>query len=156
MKGVKRIKAVKAAKGLLHIAVWSLLFAGGAAVADDEAEAKHRHYVMEAVGGHMGSMAVILRSGLHMEDLAVHAEAIATLAKIAPNIFPEGSNTEKSHALDVIWEDPKGFGEAMGAFGEAADNVAAAVESGDMSKIGAAIQALGDTCKGCHDNYKEK
>lgn len=138
-----------AASGVLL--VWA--FVGGTVVADPEAEAKYRHDVMEAIGGHMSSMGVILRNGIHGEDLLAHAEAISAMAKIAPNIFPEGSKTAESDALDAIWEDPEGFNEALEKFGEAADGMAVAAKTGDMGKIGAAIKALGGSCKGCHDNY---
>lgn len=122
---------------------------------DAEALSKYRHDVYEAIGGHMGSMAGILRKGVYPEDLVVHARGIAALSKITPKVFPEGSLHEKSDALPDIWENRADFDKKMKDFTEAAEAMAAAAESGDMARIGGAIQALGGTCKACHDNYKK-
>ena len=144
---------------LAAIAVGFLVVGAASAQAqkaeNPKAEAKYRHDVMEAIGGHMGSMSVILKDQIHIEDLSAHADAIAAMARISPDIFPDGSNTRRSEARDEIWEDPAAFAEAMKMFIEAADDMAAAARSRDMRWIGGAMKTLGGTCKGCHDDFKE-
>ena len=125
-----------------------------AGYADAEAEAKYRQSVMKSVGGHMAAMGTILKSQVHLGDLALHARGIATLSDIVPSVFVAGSNVEKSKALAEIWEDPEEFNEKLDSFVSAAKDMAAASESGDMGQIGPAIQALGGSCKGCHDDFK--
>ena len=127
---------------------------GPFALADGEVEAQYRKSVMKSVGGHMSSMGTILKNNVHMEDLVLHARGLAGLADIAPELFPEGSNIEKSKALPAIWENPVEFSEAMDRFKEAAEGMASAADTEDMSEIGPAIQALGGSCKGCHDDFK--
>ncbi len=124
------------------------------AMADGKVEVEYRQAVMKSIGGHMVSMGTILKNQVHMEDLALHASGLAALAEIAPEIFPEGSNTDKSKSLDTVWSDPEGFDAAMVKFMDAADDMADAARTGEMSLIGPAIQALGGSCKGCHDDYK--
>lgn len=124
--------------------------------ADGEVETQYRQAVMKSIGGHMSSMATILRNQVHVEDLALHARGIAALADVAPNVFPEGSNTEKSKSLDAVWTDPEGFKEAMDEFVAAAKGMSEAAASGEMSQIGPAMNALGGSCKGCHDKYQEE
>ncbi|MBO6558335.1 MAG: cytochrome c [Pseudomonadales bacterium] len=123
-------------------------------VADGKVETEYRQAVMKSIGGHMVSMGTILKNRVHFEDLALHARGLAALAEVAPNVFPDGSQTEKSKSLDSVWEDPEGFKAAMDKFVSAAQDMSAAAESGDMSRVGPAIQALGGSCKGCHDDYK--
>ncbi len=132
------------------------LLTSGFAFADADVETAYRQAVMKSVGGHMTAIATILRNQVYMEDLAFHANSMSDLATVAPKIFPEGSLGEKSESLPAVWEDPEGFSEAMDAFVEAADNFANAADSGDMAQIGPGIQALGGTCKGCHDDYKKE
>ena len=84
----------------------------------------------------------------------MHARGLASLANVAPNVFAEGSATEKSKALPAIWENRAEFDAAMDKFVDAANNFATVAESGDMSKVGDAMKALGGSCKGCHDNFK--
>jgi cytochrome c556 len=125
-------------------------------LADGEAEYKYREGVMRAVGGHMSSMGAILRGRVHFDDLKLHANAMSDLAKVVPHVFPEGSGVEKSEATSAVWENAGEFKAAMDKFVEAADGMAAAANGGDMSAVGPAIQALGQSCKNCHDNFREE
>jgi len=127
---------------------------GQFALADGEVEVQYRQAVMKSIGGHMASMATILKNQVHMEDLVLHAKGLAGLADIAPEIFPEGSNTGKSKALPAVWENPEEFSEAMQRMIDAAEGMASAAATEDMSEIGPAIQALGGSCKGCHDDFQ--
>ena len=126
--------------------------------ADGDADFKYRQGVMRTVGGQMSSMAAVLRGQVHVENLAFHARGMADLAEIVPHIFPEGSGVSKSEALPAIWEKSDEFEEAVTKFVDAANGMAKAAEagSGDMSAIGPAMKALGQSCKGCHDNFREE
>jgi len=42
----------------------------------------------------------------------------------------------------------------MDRFIEAAEGMASAAGTENMSEIGPAIQTLGGSCKGCHDDFK--
>ncbi len=115
---------------------------------------KYRHDVYEAVGGHMGAIVGIVREGVRPEDLGYHADAMLGLAKIAPHVFPAGSGGGDTEALPEIWEQPEEFKRRMDDFRNAAETFAAAVASGDRGQIGAGLQGLGRSCKGCHDNFR--
>lgn len=122
-------------------------------VAASEGEADYRHHVMEAVGGHMQSMADILQQKVpHTAHLALHANAMADLASIAGTLFPEGS--EGGDALPEIWTNKEDFAKRMTAFEEAAAGMKVAVASGEG--VGPAMQMLGQSCKGCHDDYRKE
>ncbi|MFT7687525.1 MAG: cytochrome c556 [Candidatus Azotimanducaceae bacterium] len=126
------------------------------AFADAASEIKYRQGVMKVVGGHMQSIVTILKGGIHGPDLKYHTLAMANIAAIVPAVFPEGSGEGKTEALAAIWEDKKAFAASVDKFVKAADGIALAGASGDMSAIGPAIKALGGSCKGCHDDYKEE
>jgi len=118
-----------------------------------EGDAEYRHHVMEAVGGHMQSMADILQQKVpHMAHLSLHSNALADLAGIAHMLFPEGS--EGGDALPAIWTDKEDFTTRLTAFEEAANGMKAAVASGEG--VGPAMQSLGKACKGCHDSYRKE
>ena len=115
----------------------------------------YREHTMEAIGGHMQALSDILRGKVRHEDhLSVHAAALASLAEIAPMLFLPGSGDGETEALPAIWENPEDFAERLAAFSEAANGLRAAAETGD--DVAAATQKLGQACKGCHDNYREK
>jgi len=111
---------------------------------------------MKVVGGHMSSIGTILRGGVHMEDLKLHANGMASISKVAPNVFPEGSDAGKTNSKAIIWQQPEDFKMAMDKFVMAADNFAAVANAGDMANIGGAVKQLGGSCKGCHDDYKKE
>ena len=136
------------------IVMLALVMLSGGALADARVETDYRQAVMKSIGGHMVSMGTILKNQVHMRDLALHARGLAALAEVAPGVFPEDSKIDKSKALASVWDDPEGFRAAMDRFTDAARDMSAAASSGEMSRIGPAIRALGGACKGCHDDYK--
>ena len=119
-----------------------------------EEDRDYRHETMEAVGAHMKSIAAILQEKVaHTRHLQVHADALAGLAKITPDIFPDGS--QGGEALDLIWEEPDDFAETLNAFEESTAKFQEAVTSSDMDTIRTAVKVVGQSCKGCHDKYRE-
>ena len=122
-------------------------------VAASEGEVDYRQNAMKAVGGHMGAIADIMRGKVaHVAHLQTHANALADLAAIAPALFPEGS--AGGDALPAIWENAEDFQAKLDAFKEAADGFKAAAATSDMAQIGGALRSLGQSCKGCHDDYR--
>ena len=120
-----------------------------------EADAEYRKNAMSAVGGHMQGIVKIIRGEVpHASHLAVHGNAMADLAEIAPTLFPEGS--EGGDALPAIWEDPDDFAEKLEAFRTAAQGFKEAASGGDVAAAGAALRDLGGACKGCHDDYRNE
>ena len=124
--------------------------------ADAAADIAYRQGVMAVVGGHMKSMGTILKGKVRTEDLAFHADAMRDVSLIAPSLFPAGSGEGKTETLPAVWSEPAEFKLAMDQYTTAAANMAEAAATGDMSKIGPAMQGLGKSCKGCHDDFREK
>ncbi|TCS62946.1 c-type cytochrome [Varunaivibrio sulfuroxidans] len=125
--------------------------------ADDAGEIAYRKAVMSSIGGHMAAMATIIKkAGGQPADLAVHADGIAALSKIAGHIFPEGSEFGDTAALPAIWDKPDEFKKALSAFQTAAAHLSKVADGGDMQAFGPAFGGLAKACKGCHENFREK
>ncbi|MCH2350898.1 MAG: cytochrome c [Pseudomonadales bacterium] len=115
-----------------------------------EADAEYRKFSMAAVGGHMQAIVKIIRQEVpHVSHLELHADAIADLANISSTLFPAGS--EGGDALPASWED---FQSNIDAFSMAAADFSSAASSGDTAAIGGGLMKLGQSCKGCHDDYR--
>lgn len=84
------------------------------------------------------------------------APALTMVANAAniPSLFPAGSDKGDTKAKPAIWSNFDDFKAKSAAFGTAAENIAAAAKSGDMSKLKAAFGAAGGACKACHDDYR--
>jgi cytochrome c556 len=124
----------------------------------EEGAMKHRQSVMKAIGGHMGAMGSIVKGEVGFkEDLQGHAHALAELAKIAPRVFPKGSNVKDSAALPAIWEKPDEFKQRLASLASESQKLAEVAKKGDMDAFKAQFAALGKNgCTACHDTFRQK
>ena len=73
--------------------------------------------------------------------------------------FPAGSGPEsgvKTEAKADIWAKPDAFRKAAGDLAAAAHTYNLAAQKGDLLAAGAAMKAVGGTCKACHEAFKAK
>lgn len=137
------------------IALASVVLLSAHAGHSSEGIAGYRHDVMEAIGGHTGALALILKKQAPFtEDAKTHAQSLAALATITDKIFPAGSGGGKSEALPAIWEKPDAFKARVVAFQEAAAALARDVEAG--APWDDSFQKMIKSCKSCHDDFKKK
>ncbi len=137
---------------LLHVAFAVLVVASLAA---NEEIADYRHESMEAIGGHFQSVLKIVRGDVPFQShLSMHADALADYGEVMASLFEEGS--EGGEALDKIWDEPEEFSEAVEKFKTATAEFKDVVDNGgDEGEVASAFRAVGGTCKGCHDSYRE-
>ena len=73
--------------------------------------------------------------------------------------FPPGTGPEsdiETKAKPEIWQHLTEFKAGQVAMGEQAAKLAKVASGDDLGAIKAQWQALGKTCKGCHDKYREE
>ncbi len=139
------------AKALIAL---TLTASAGVAGADDEALVKYRKNTMEIIGGHMGAMVAIVKGEVpYSDDLAFHAQGLAAVAPRALVTFETQAMNDDSHALDKIWADWGKFEQAMENLEQTSATLATAVADGNRGAIGAALGEVGESCKGCHDDF---
>lgn len=136
----------------------AMLFAAASANAQDpENYIKYRQAVMKAIGGHSGAASQIVRGNVSPEGaLAMHAQALAQLNSDLTSLFPEGSDFGETRAKAGIWSDRAKFEQAASDAKNATAAFAEAVGSGDADRIGATFRKVGDACKGCHEDFRQK
>lgn len=84
---------------------------------------------------------------------AVVPEESATMAEW----FPEGTGPDagvKTKALGIIWDNKADFNDKVVAMQNAAAQLDAAAQGGDVATIATAFKTTGGTCKACHDKYR--
>ena len=75
------------------------------------------------------------------------------------NWFPASTGPEsgvKTEALAAIWSDEPGFKAAAAKFSDEAGKLADVAMADDLEAIKTQAQAVGGSCKGCHDNFRQK
>lgn len=118
---------------------------------------KYRQSVMSTMGGLMGTAVGQLRDGFTFgPDLGAVATGLQAVTADIPGLFPEGTDSGDTEAKTEIWSDSAGFADKAKKATEAAAAFAKAVESDDNKVMMQAFKALGDSCKGCHETYREE
>jgi cytochrome c556 len=88
-----------------------------------------------------------------------YAAQIDDLVKQQKFWFPPGTGPEteiETAAKPLIWKQPAEFKAGQAALSEQAAKLAKVAAGSDTAAIKAQSQALGKTCKGCHDKYREE
>ena len=71
-----------------------------------------------------------------------------------PEMFKEGSITDKSKALPAIWENWDDFRARFDHDAELAASMIVAAQAGDTATFTAAIEEIGQSCGSCHQTYR--
>jgi cytochrome c556 len=110
-----------------------------------------RHELMEGIGRN----AKAIGNALKAHDLGAVADAAGKIqtdaAKVAA-LFPPGSTHPASRAKPEIWTNWDKFEAGTKQLEAKSGALAAAAKSG--GDVAAASDALFDTCKGCHDQFR--
>lgn len=82
------------------------------------------------------------------------AESLMASFESLPALFPEGSITDDSRALPVIWERWDEFEALFDEAHEAVSTMRVAAEAGDAAGYASAVKAVGATCGECHQTFR--
>jgi cytochrome c556 len=123
---------------------------------DNQLAARQGQFRVMALNlGVLGGMA---RGNIEHDAEAAQAAAdnIAAIAMLDQRFaWPEGSDAmsiDGTRAEPTIWDDMADFQAKWADFGEAATALQAA--AADPEALGAAVGALGNTCKSCHEAHR--
>jgi cytochrome c556 len=142
-------------------AVFAVSLAMGAAQAADEPAniLKYRQNLMKSVGANISNIAMVAKGEVSfIGNTGMNARAIRDGLAAAGALFPAGTGTEagETRALPSVWENNAGFVAALENSQAAAEAMIAAADTGDIGEVRKAIGALGKTCGGCHDDFRQK
>lgn len=120
---------------------------------------KARQQGFKALGAASKTIRDELRDGGDAQKIRAAAIDIRKAADAIAAWFPAGTGPEagvKTEAKAEIWKDAAGFAKAREAFVREAQRYVQLADAGDIAGLNEANKALGQTCKGCHDSYREK
>jgi len=154
--GTRRVwrSALFAAAGLAVVTVAS------AAAADVLGVIAARHAHFKEIGKAAKAMSEQLKSPT--PEIPVVQAAVKQIDALAPQLpswFPAGSGPApgvKTEAKADIWTKPDEFKRDAAAFAEAAHKLDVIAAGGDVSAIRTQAQAMGQTCKTCHEAFRQR
>jgi cytochrome c556 len=121
---------------------------------------ERQQFYKEDIGKQMKGIVDELKSSSpNIATIKTNAANLDTAAPKIPSLFPAGTGPEagvKTGAKAEIWQKPDEFKKDAADFAAAAHALNVAAQSGDVSAVGAAAQKVGDTCKTCHQTFREK
>jgi len=118
---------------------------------------KYRQAALTLLGYNIGPISAMMKGEIPFD--AAKAELHATrLAQVAPMIlegFPANSQTgAPNKSKPEIWQNMDDFSAKMADLEKATVALVTATRTGEQRQVGAALGAVGNACKACHDRYK--
>lgn len=131
---------------------------GAFAQAKPDVLVKQRQAAMTLQGKYFGPLNGMAQGKVPFssEVVARNAGFLDSLSKMAWDGFTADTQGEKSRALPEIYKDAGKFKAAQDAFQSEVGKLVAASKGGDEASVKSAIGAVGKTCAGCHDNFRQK
>lgn len=149
-------------KGLIAAGMAVTLSAGVAqsafAQAKPEILVKQRQAVMTLQGKYYGPMAAMAQGKVPYNAAAVQRNAgfLDNLSRMAWDGFDPSTRNEKSRALPAVYDSSAKFKESASRLENATSKLVELSRSGDEAAVKAQIGAVGKTCGGCHDDFRQK
>lgn len=115
-----------------------------------------RMNAMSGIGAEMKTLGEMAKGAAAFDANTAQAAAaaIAKHAAKTPALFEAQEDDPKSEATPAIWTNFADFTEKAAAMETIALDLSKSISTpGDL---GAALKALGDTCKACHTDYRQE
>ena len=119
---------------------------------------KERMDFMKDLGKASKSIGKMIKNEIRFdrEQLIAHARLINEHSKTLLDYFPEGSLQHPTEALPVIWENWGDFQKRNETLQIDSQKLLEIAQEGDKSAIAKQFAAVGRSCKGCHQDYRQK
>ena len=120
---------------------------------------KYRKAAFTVMSTHFGRIAAMAQGKVPFDAAAASANAdiVATLAHLPFGGFVDGTaGTEKGSAKASIWTERAKFDEGAKKLHEETAKLATVAKGGNLDQIKVAVGAVGQSCKACHDNYRNQ
>ena len=119
---------------------------------------KQRQAAMTLQGKYAGPLGAMAqgKAPYNADTVAFNAAMLDALSRMPWDGFAESTKDVKSAALPAVWSEGAKFKEAQDNFQKAVQALVAISRGGDEAAQKTAIGAVGKTCGGCHQNFREK
>ena len=151
---MKTLACIAVAATLVTLAV-----PASAQFAKPEDAIKYRQSSFSVMGTHFGRIGAMVNGRVPFDAkvAAENAEIVAEMAKLPWAGF--GPGTDKggnTRAKPEIWTEQAKFKEKNESMIAETTKLAAAAKTGDLATLKTAFAATADTCKSCHDAFRNK
>jgi len=147
--------------GMAVVVALALGVAAGAVLAQAKPEqlVKQRQSVMTLQGKYFGPLAAMAqaKAPYNADIVRRNAAFLDNLTRMPWDTFdPSTKDVKPSGALPAIWEQPDKFKDAASRLENEAHKLYEVSRSGDEAAVKAQIGAVGKSCGGCHNDFRQK
>ncbi|MEY2776192.1 MAG: hypothetical protein RLY30_290 [Pseudomonadota bacterium] len=130
--------------------------ASAVSFAKPEQAIKYRQSTFSVMAAHFSDIGAMVKGEkpFDAKEAAANANVVATLSALPWSGF--GPGTEGGKAKPAIWKEMDKVKAGAADLQKAAANLKVAADSGNLDNIKKAFGATAQTCKACHDSYKDK
>lgn len=126
--------------------------------AKPEQAIKYRQSAMALQANHLGRLFAMANGKVPFEAkvAAEQIEIVAMLNKLQFVAFIDGTDKGDTRAKPEVWSQKDKFKAAVTKSEEDIAKLVAAGKTGDFEQFKAAVGAVGQSCKGCHDEFRKE
>lgn len=120
---------------------------------------KERMDLMSDIGEQMKTIGQMVKGKTKFDGQKISAAAkrLAEHSNRIPDLFPGGSNGHPSEALPIIWSDWEDFVEMSHRLHDRAKELSEVTKTAtETAAIIKPFLALGKTCTGCHQKFRQE
>lgn len=123
-----------------------------------EESIKLRQSAMKLVGYNFGSIGAMVndKKPYNKDEAIRNAANLESLSTQPFEFFVAGTDKGETKAKSDIWKETDKFKAAAEKFQAESTKLAQVSKSGDVAALKTQFGATAQSCKGCHDNYREK
>ena len=153
------VLALTAAATLLAAVVPVLAQQAASPFAKTEDAVKYRKGAYQVMAAHFGRIGAMAQGRAPFDGAAAAANAdlVVTMSKLPYVGFVEGThNTDKGGPKQTIWTERAKFDEGAKKMQDEVTKLAAAARTNNLDNLKAAFGSAANSCKACHDNYRNQ
>ena len=127
--------------------------------AKPEDAVKYRKAAFTLMSTHFGRIGAMAQGRVPFDGpaAAANADLVVALSKLPYAGFIEGThNTDKGGPKQNIWTERAKFDEAAKKMQDEVVKLAAAARTNNLDNVKAAFGNAANSCKACHDNYRNQ
>jgi cytochrome c556 len=120
---------------------------------------KYRQSSMTVMANHFGRIGAMVQGRVPFDAATANAnaEVVAMMSKLPFIAYVEGTaGTAKGGASAAIWTKRAEFDAAASKMQEEVAKLLAAAKTNNLDNIKTAFGGVGQSCKGCHDNFRNQ
>ena len=121
---------------------------------------EYRQAVYKIVAGNFGPLSQVAqgKAEFNAESAGKQATRLAQIATFVGDAYPDISKDGKTRALPAIWSNRKEFDQIVADFATHTKTLSEVVENSSSAgdELKAAVAAVGNDCKACHDKFRSK